>query len=99
MNLFIFIFNGKVFGKNIPSTLITVPTFTGIMNLQDHFLNEEGNSATKRILCAIASNFVEIDCCPVLVDLGKFKQNLIFKEEIQYLLFSSFSTNFIIIFT
>mmetsp|Transcript_13536 Transcript_13536/g.23116 ORF Transcript_13536/g.23116 Transcript_13536/m.23116 type:complete len:397 (+) Transcript_13536:660-1850(+) len=39
------------------------------MNLQDHFLNEEGNSATKRILCAIASNFVEIDCCPVLVDL------------------------------
>ena len=62
----------QIFRDAVPDDILTVPAFSGQLRLQSHHLTPVGVGACKRILCALATHFVELDYCPALNDIGRF---------------------------
>lgn len=70
----------EVFGEKVPKYILRgnfkslftllVPTFGGSFRPQDHYLNEHGTEAAKRILCVLAMENPGIEYLPVIPDLG-----------------------------
>lgn len=59
---------------NVPENVVNVPSFCGELKLDSHFLTDIGVGATKRVLCVLATRHVQVDYCPVLCDLGEWRE-------------------------
>lgn len=49
-----------------------VPTFGGVLKIEEHNLTPSGADAVKRILCVVAMEYVELEQLPFLPDLSNY---------------------------
>lgn len=49
-----------------------MPTFGGVLKIEEHNLTPSGADAVKRILCVVAMEYVELEQLPFLPDLSNY---------------------------